>query len=185
MNKTTVIWGIVIIVVVALGAWYFSSMGTPAATPTGSTTTTSTSTTGSTTGTTGTTKTAGSSTFHSIFTQSGNHECTYEQVGGATHGSSVVYISGGKMRAEFRTTGTVTAANLMIYNGGYLYAWKEGTTVGKRTSISSLSQLPDAIPQDLTSGAVFGTGSDNVSWDCHDWVTDPSLFVIPTYVTFS
>jgi hypothetical protein len=99
---------------------------------------------------------------------------------------SVIYISNGKMRGEFRATaGTVTSANLMIYNGGYLYSWVEGTTVGKKTSINSLADLPAVIPQDLTSGAIYGTSSDSVGWDCHDWLTDNSVFVIPTYVKFT
>jgi hypothetical protein len=98
----------------------------------------------------------------------------------------VIYISNGKMRGEFRSTsGTVSSANLMIYNGGYLYSWVEGTTVGKKTSINSLSDLPAVIPKDLTSGAIYGTSDNSVGWDCHDWLTDNSVFVIPTYVKFT
>lgn len=185
MNQKTIIWGIVIVVIVLLGVWYFSSVytGSPAVAP-GTATTTATST-ASTSAATGKAASGTPSTFKSIFTQSGNHECTFEQVGTSTRTTSVVYISGGKMRGEFRTTGTVTSANLMIYNGGYLYSWKEGAAVGKKSSISSLADLPQAIPQDLTSGAIYGTAANNVGWDCHDWLTDSSLFVLPTYVTFS
>jgi hypothetical protein len=81
-------------------------------------------------------------------------------------------------------SGTPTAS-LMIYNGGYLYNWNEGATTGKKSSIKSLADLPAIIPQDLTSASIFGTASDTVGWNCHNWVTDPTVFVIPTYVTFS
>jgi len=134
MNQKNIIWGIVIVVIVLLGVWYFSSVytGSPAVAP-GTATTTATST-ASTSAATGKAASGTPSTFKSIFTQSGNHECTFEQVGTSTRTTSVVYISGGKMRGEFRTTGTVTSANLMIYNGGYLYSWKEGAAVGKKSN---------------------------------------------------
>jgi len=184
MNKNLIIGAIIVVILILLGFWYVSSL-TPA-TPAPVTSTTATSTTTNVPTTTTPATVATKSAFKSIFTQSGNHECTYQQVGGSTQGTSVIYISNGKMRGEFRTTGgTVSSANLMIYNGGYLYSWVEGTTVGKKTSINSLADLPAVIPQDLTSGAVFGTSADSVGWDCHDWLTDNSIFVIPTYVKFT
>jgi hypothetical protein len=146
---------------------------------------TTTGTTGTTGTGSGTTVTGSAGTFHSIFTQSGNHQCTYEQVGTNTRSTSVVDIADGKMHGEFRTTGATNSADIMIYSGGVLYAWKEGATVGKKTNISSLADLPQAIPADLTSAAIYGFSSQNVSWDCHDWNKDVKLFVLPTYVTFS
>lgn len=187
MNKNTVnavIGVIVVVILVALGIWYFNSSNT-AGTATPEQTATTTTTVSTTVTNTSAATPASPTTFKSIFTQSGNHECTYEQVGTSTQSSSVIYISNGDMRGEFRTTGTVTSADLMIYNGGYLYSWKEGATVGKKSSIKSLADLPQVIPQDLTSGAIFGVSTNNVSWDCHDWITDPTFFVLPTYVTFS
>ena len=89
------------------------------------------------------------------------------------------------MRGEFRTiVGNDTSANLMIYSGGILYSWKEGATTGKKSSIKSLAELPEAIPNDLTSGGGFGVSMDNVSWDCHYWAKDPKMLVVPTYVKF-
>ena len=181
MNQKTIVWGLGIIIIIALGLWYFSSSSAVPTDTTGGTATTST------TGTPSTPAPAGASTFKSIFTQSGNHQCSYASSddSASTQSTSVVYISGGKMRAEFRTSGATVSANFMIYNGGYLYTWKEGASVGKKSSIKSLAELPQAIPQDLTSGAIFGTASDNVSWDCHPWITDATYFTIPTYVKFS
>lgn len=89
------------------------------------------------------------------------------------------------MRGEFRTiSGTDSTANLMIYTGGTLYSWKEGATTGRKSSIESMAELPQAIPADLTSGGGFGVSLDNVSWDCHDWAKDPAMLVVPTYVKF-
>ena len=89
------------------------------------------------------------------------------------------------MRGEFRTiSGEITSATLMIYDRGILYSWKEGTTTGRKSSIRSIADLPEAIPADLTSGGGFGVSLNNVSWDCHDWAKNPAMLVIPTYVKF-
>ena len=90
------------------------------------------------------------------------------------------------MRGEFRTQTAegVNSANIMIYSGGTLYSWKEGTTTGRKSSIASIADLPEAIPADLTSGGGFGVSLNNVSWDCHDWAKDPAMLVIPSYVKF-
>ena len=90
------------------------------------------------------------------------------------------------MRGEFRSTvNGVSTATIMVYSGGSLYTWTEGMTTGKKTTLTSLADLPQVIPQDLTSGAIYGTGSTNVSWDCHDWATDATLLTVPAYVTFT
>ncbi len=181
MNKNVVI-GAIVIIALGLGIWYFSSGS--------GTTTQDTATTTSDTGGTGAGTPAATQgkagTFRSIFTQTGNHQCSYEQVSATGRASSVVYIADGKMRGEFRTaSGNTNTASLMIYDGGYLYSWKEGATVGKKTTIRTIADLPEAIPNDLTSGAVFGTASESVGWDCHDWAKDVKVFTIPTYVKFS
>jgi len=179
MNQKTILAAVGVLIIAILAIWYFTSTQKPASTAeqTATTTTSDTSKTGT---------AAGSNTFHSIFTQSGNHECTYAQLSGSSQANSVVYIADGKMRGEFRTTsGGNPEANLMVYTGGYLYSWKEGASAGKKTSIKSIADLPSAIPQDLTGGAIFGISTDNVSWDCHNWNKDATLLTVPTYVTFS
>src|SRR3989338_5949024 len=97
MNQKTLTWGVVI-VLVALGIWYFASSGTAGITQ-GETATTTTGTTGTPVGTP-----AASSTFRSIFTQSGNHQCDYSQSNSTGQSTSVIYLADGKMRGEFRST---------------------------------------------------------------------------------
>ncbi len=184
MDQNKVIGIVVVVVLVILGIWYFSPSNT-GMTGTQDGTGAAAGATGA-TGNTGTTvKPAATNTFRSIFTQSGNHECLYEQVSSSSRTSSRIYIADGKMRGEFRTmTGDTSSANLMIYSGGILYSWKEGATTGRKSSIKSMSELPEAIPSDLTSGGGFGVSLNNVSWDCHDWAKDPALLVVPSYVKF-
>ncbi len=188
MNQNIIIGIVAVVILAILGLWYVSAYR-PASTAVTETTTTDvakTDTTNPATGSNTDVKTKGTNTFHSIFTQAGNHECTYEQVGASSKTSSVIYIADGKMRGEFRTTSSSgTVASLMVYSGGYLYSWKEGMAVGKKTTIKTLADLPSVIPSDLESGAIFGTNTDSVSWDCHDWNKDAKLLTIPTYITFS
>ncbi len=186
MNSNTIIGAIIAVVLLGLGIWYVMSTGTPTDTST-ATSTPTTSNNGTPTGTNNSgTPAAGANTFRSIFTQSGNNECSYELVDGSSRSSSKIQIADGKMHGEFRTvTGNTSVASIMIYDGGYLYSWQEGKTTGKKTSITSLSQLPQAIPVDLSSGVILGKSLDNVSWDCHPWSKDAKVFVIPTYVKFS
>lgn len=182
MKQSTIIGIVIVVAAAALGIWYFSysNAGTGAQNET-ATTTAATDNTG-----TQTVPAAGSSTFRSIFTQDGNTQCDYTQTSTGMQGTSVIYIADGKMRGEFRTTTNgIVKATLMIYSGGYLYSWKEGATVGTKSSIKTLADLPEVIPSDLTSGAVLGTGSNNVGWNCHSWAKDVKLFALPTYVTFS
>lgn len=189
MNKNALVW-IIILVVVGFGIWYASSSNTGQNNPVSqeAATTTTNVTTTTATGSSGTNKVVTNpNTFHSIFEQSGTHQCTYEQVGGTSEkASSVIDIADGKMRGEFRTTDTSgnTKATLMIYSGGTLYSWQEGMTTGTKSTIKTVADLPQVIPADLTSASVLGGSSQNVGWDCHAWLKDPSVFVVPSYVKF-
>lgn len=181
MSKGILI-GAIAIIIGALGFWYFyadpSEQTTEPTELQEETNTTPSSTTGTTP--------KGTNTFRSVFSQSGSYECKYEQVDSDSRTSSVITIADGKMRGEFRTmSGTDSIGSLMIYDGNYLYSWKEGATVGRKTSIRTIADLPEAIPADLTSGAVYGGSLDNVGWDCHPWAKDQKAFVLPTYVKFS
>lgn len=186
MKQNSVIGLIAIAILLILGTWYFTSRNVTNTTGDQMATSSVATTTASSDTATKPTTSGGSVSFHSIFTQTGNTQCDYNQTDSDVQGTSVIYISGGKMHAEFRTTTNgVKVASKMIYNGGYLYSWKEGATVGTKASIKSLNELPTVIPADLTSAAILGTSADNVGWNCHPWVTDQSMFAIPSYVTFS
>lgn len=120
-----------------------------------------------------------------IFTQKGNYQCDYELVTDQIRSSNVIYYSDGKMRGEFRTTQTNGGTStIFVYDGSYLYTWTEGKTVGKISQPKTISELPGVIPQDITSGKVLGTGTNNVSYDCHAWSKDASKLVKPSYIKF-
>lgn len=128
----------------------------------------------------------GGSTYTSLLTQKGNYQCDYDQVQSTGQSHNVIYISDGKMRTEFRTmSGNVTTATLSVYDGHFLYSWKEGASVGTKSAVTSLGQLPAAVPQDLTSGKIYGSTYESVGWKCHTWLVNKALLIPPTYVVFS
>lgn len=127
---------------------------------------------------------SGGSTYKSMLTQEGNYECDYDQVTADGQYHNVIYLSDGKLRAEFRSPTGNTPSSLSLYDGRYLYVWTEGTTHGVRTTITSLGQLPNAIPKDLTNGHIYGNAYNSVGWICHSWAVNSSLLTPPRYVTF-
>jgi hypothetical protein len=128
---------------------------------------------------------AGAITYKSLLTQSGSYECDYSQVQSTGRSENVIYLYGGRLRGEFRTiSGNSATVNLLVYDGRYLYEWREGASNGTRTVLTSLSQLPLIIPRNLTSGSIYGSSYESVGWICHTWLTNKSLLMPPSYVTF-
>lgn len=189
MNSTSrVIAAVAVLILIGLFAWWTMNGSQPSAPGSDTATTTATSTAPADTTTQAPAKSSTSTsgnTLKSVLTQKGSYECDYDQVQSTGQSHNVVYLSDGKMRAEFRTTsGNTTTANLSVYDGRYLYSWKEGMSTGTRTTVTKLSDLPSAIPQDLTSGTIYGTSYESVGWKCHAWIADAKLLAAPNYVTF-
>ena len=184
MNRMLVALGVIL--VLALGVWLYTSSGAGVAPSLNTATTPSPSTGGKTSPTTPAGVGSGN-TYKSLLTQNGSYKCDYAQVKSAGgQGTSVIYIYGGKLRGEFRSpSGDVKAGSLVVYDGHYLYSWTEGKSTGTKTVLTSLSQLPSVIPQDLTSGSIYGTTYNSVGWNCNYWLTDPKILVPPSYVKFT
>lgn len=185
-TKTWVALAIALLIII-FGARYWASQSQPATTDATATTTAATTTDTAAPATKPTTRpaTKPTQTYASLITQQGSYECDYSQVSSSSQSRNVIYLEGGKMRAEFRTiSGNVTEANLAVYDGRYLYSWDEGASVGKKTAVTALSQLPAAIPTDLTSGKIYGQTYQSVGWKCHPWIKNASLLVPPSYVSF-
>jgi hypothetical protein len=162
MNKKILGEVLILLIIVALGWFIYSRSSNSSLSNATTTPETQSSGTGSPAVTTNTppkTVVKNPNTFPAIFNQAGSHQCTYEQVTPTTRSQNLIDIADGKMRGEFRsTTNGVTTANLMVYNYGTLYVWVEGKTIGTETVLKSIADLPTAIPKDLTSGSVLGSG---------------------------
>jgi hypothetical protein len=133
------------------------------------------------------TNTSKPATLKSVLSINGSHECRYEQVSQSQTSTNLIYIADNKLRAEFRTkfsSGNSTLT-MMVYDGQYMYVWTEGMATGIKTQPKSIADLPDVIPQDITSGKILGTSSNSVSYDCHAWSKVGSMLVKPSYVKFN
>jgi hypothetical protein len=188
-KNNNVLVGLVILLVIVIVGWAISSSpSTPESsvtTPTNSNGTKVTNVKSKTATPTPKTALQNTNTFPAIFTQSGSHECDFEQVGPSARSSNIVYIADGKMRGEFRTISAgLSTASMMVYNSGVLYVWTEGMGVGTKTILKSVSDLPAIIPVDLTSGSVLGSGLNSIGWNCHDWAKSTSMLAPPSYVKF-
>jgi hypothetical protein len=123
--------------------------------------------------------------FTNILPQTGNYECNYEEVSQTSRSSHVIYLSGGKMRGEFRTsTASGAMSNIMVYDGVNLYTWIEGQTVGTYMQPKSISDFPSIIPKNILEAKILGSGLNSASWSCHAWSKVPALLAKPVYVKF-
>ncbi len=183
------------ILIIGLGMWQYLSRSdtqlTPApvetATSTVSTTTAPQQTTTSQPKKTVTTPTVPATRKPLLLFLSGTQstKCSYETVTDAARTSSVLFMSKGVLRGEFRTWNATSASTDFVhYDGSYVYTWKEGTSSGTKRVVATLADLPALIPRDLTGGSVLGTATNNASWDCHQWIVESAKMTLPTYVSF-
>lgn len=123
-------------------------------------------------------------TFTNILPKLGNYQCDYEEVTQSNRSSNTVYLSDGKMRAEFRSHDAKgnTVASIIVYDGLDLYSWTEGKSTGTVTRPKSISDFPSIIPKDIVTAKILGSGLYNASWNCHAWAKDPSMLVKPAYL---
>ncbi len=122
-------------------------------------------------------------TFTNLLPKIGNYACTYEETTPAQRSTDVVYLSGGRMRAEFRTYTAQSGTNtLMVYDGVNIYKWTEGKATGEISHPKSLADFPSIIPKNILTGVSLGSGLNNASWNCRPWIVDPTLLVKPAYL---
>ncbi len=124
----------------------------------------------------------------SLVRNMGNTTCSYQQVSTGSTARSVdaLYISGGKIRGEFRSTTPqgISTNTIMLFNGTTLYTWTEGMISGTASSVHSASDVATLLPQSLGGNKTLGTSDNNVSWDCHPWIPVVSMLTLPAGVTF-
>ncbi len=181
MKQSTLWIWVVVIVLILIGGiwWYYSSENSALQNETGTTTSTNSQTTSN-------NQIAGmKTTLGGIFDDPGSYQCDYDQISSSSRSTNVVYVADGKLRGEFRTqTATTSTLSMAVYDGSNLYVWTEGKATGKVSQPKTIKDLPSAIPEDITSGKILGSGFNNVSWNCHAWSKDTTKLSKPTYVTF-
>ena len=178
MSRNSII-AAVVIVIIALGAWYWAAT-TPGMQggPEASTTPQSASSTTSGAGTAGT---SSGTTLGAVLSQGGNYTCTIESITSDQHSVGTVFGSGGKTRLDLsvQSNGTTVMTHI-IRSGGYSYTWVDGQTTGIKASASTAtgSQQPGQ------GGYIEVNDQSNVSSTCHAWSPDQTQFTPPAGITF-
>jgi len=180
MTNRNIIIGVIVVLVVIGGIWYWvSSSNGVNSTPSQTASTTTTGTASA----TGSTQTApGTGTLRTLVTQGGNYTCTLTQTatsGAQTTGS--IFGAGGQTRLDFKisTNGTDFTMHT-IRTGATAYTWIDGQQTGTKTAITASG--PIVTP---ASGGVIAINDDTqVTSECHPWSPVASDFVPPTGITF-
>lgn len=121
-----------------------------------------------------------SSSLLDLLSLGGNQRCSFKSSTSKTSTEGTIYISGGKIRADFKTTieGKVQEMS-MIRDADMNYIWGPSLPSGIKMKISL-----DELSKNQQAGQFVNT-SDKLNYSCLPWATDASLFTPPANVKFS
>ncbi len=117
--------------------------------------------------------------FSEFAKQNGSYQCTFSQISDF-NSSGTVYMSGGKMRGEFKTIaeGREVSSSALIRDG-YIYTWSSAAPkFGAKMAVKTEGQVN-------TSGVYSWDTTQVGDYDCDPWTPDEATFVVPTSVTFT
>ncbi len=181
-KKDEYIWAGVVIVVAVLLVWWWGSSQSYEVAGNNATSTTKTTTTQKSTNSTPKPAPVVED-FTNLLPRIGNYKCNYDEVTQTNRSTDIVYLSNGKMRAEFRSFNAQGGTNtIMVYDGINMYKWTEGMATGELLHPKYLADFPSIIPKDILTGVSLGSGLNNASWKCYPWAVDASFLVKPPYL---
>lgn len=118
-------------------------------------------------------------TFKELAMRNGSSECTFTMDVANSSSTGTVYVSNGNVRGNFSSTagGKTYNSHMILKDQKDMYVWMDGSTTGFKMSIDAAAQTA----QDKTSV------DPNAPYDfnCKNWNTDMSVFVLPSGVTFT
>lgn len=166
MNANAAVGFIVVIVIIAAGAWYYTSNPTVPIPGMPVDTTPETAT-----------DAKGAGTFAELVAREGTWRCDVAMSQGPAPTEGTTYISGSQIRADFTamSAGREISAH-MIQTDGYIYSWTDLVPQGFKMAVSA-----------VTTGSVAQQVVDpnaNVEYSCLPWVVDASKFTPPSAVAF-
>lgn len=124
--------------------------------------------------------------FSQFVKQGGSYKCTVNQYLGEVGGAStqgITYIDKGMIRGEYSTQAQGISINsTFIVRDGYSYTWTSmAPTMGFK---SKVVENPEVNANASASGSYSYNSEQVGDYDCQVWTSDPSLFNIPSEVTF-
>jgi len=169
MKNKIIIGVVVLVVVIAAGAWYFLSRGAnPAAPYVGTPAVNSNGTS--------------LDTLAAILASGRPVKCTVAPSADNGNMSGTFYIANGKTRGDYSVSeGAQPMSGHMIVLGDTSYSWFEGQSTGFKmtaTPASGNENNPAAPSQGFDPNQKIG-------YDCSPWSADASLFALPANVKFT
>jgi hypothetical protein len=104
--------------------------------------------------------------------------CTFNQTLDGVASSGTVYVANGKMRGDFVSKPSNTAAvnSHVIVDGQTMFAWSDGVSQGVKVTLDAQKQ-----------GQANGSGPDlekEIDYKCSPWSADTAKFATPSTITF-
>ncbi len=121
-----------------------------------------------------------------LMARGGNHKCTFTQEVENSKSTGTVYISGQKLRGDFKSDVTAAGANMsieshMISDGEFMYSWSSMMPTGFKMKIAETGATATTTPSNQQS---FDS-NQKLEYTCVAWTPDEAQFTLPTNVTFT
>ena len=158
MNTNAIIVGIAVIVVLGAGAWLLMGKSEEGGKFAGETV-------------------SGSGKFSDFYTRSGSWKCDVRTETQGVTSEGVVYVSDGKIRADFDSTVSGNeVTSFMIHDGTSVYTWSSLQSQGVRMDVTEGEEV---------DGEAAGTGPQgDVEYNCAPWAADATVFIPPATIEF-
>ena len=157
MNTNAIIVGIAVIVVLGAGAWLFMGKSEKGGEFAGE-------------------SVSGSGSFSDFYTRTGSWKCDLRTETEGVTSEGVVYVSDGKIRADFNSTVSGNdVTSFMIHDGTSIYTW---------SSLQSQGVRMDVVEGEEGSGEMSAGPEGNVDYECAPWAADATVFVPPATIEF-
>jgi hypothetical protein len=172
--KNKIIIGVVVLIILGAGAWYFVSQSNKGGTPVA--------------GTPNAPAVSGNETSPdtlAVLLAAGKPvKCTVAPTADNGNISGTFYIANGKTRGDYSVTeGAQPMNGHMIVLGETSYTWFEGQSTGFK-----ITAPPANTNTNVNSSATANQGFDpnqKIGYNCSPWSTDASVFSLPANVKFS
>lgn len=119
--------------------------------------------------------------FSEFIKQDGSYKCTVSQDVGGANTMGTTYVSNGMVRGEYNVSSQGMNMNtFFILRDGYSYTWNSVMTGGIKMRVAQTGT-------DIGSSASgsYSSNTDQIGdYNCESWTADSSKFAIPTNITF-
>lgn len=133
--------------------------------------------------TTPTDDTAFSGSMKDLIARGGDYECTFVQTNDMSDSTGTVFISGTRMRGDFKTTvkavSDMKVESHMISDGVFMYTWSSMMPTGMKIAIA------ESATAETSSATQSFDYNQKLDYDCKPWTSDSAKFTLPTDITFT